>query len=116
MKEYPNIELKWREVGLLFQVQFVKSDFTPIVDEDVDEGVDKGVNEGANGANKGVNLKGEEQLYWIIKNNKGLKVPQLMELIKKSQTTVERYIRSLKKSDKIEFIGADKTGGYYVKK
>ncbi len=115
MKEYPNIELKWREVGLSFQVQFVKSDFTPTVDEGVNAN-NEGVNEGANGVNEGVNLKGEEQLYWIIKNNKGLNVPQLMELIEKSQTTVERYIRLLKASDRVEFIGADKTGGYYIKR
>lgn len=115
MKEYPNIVLRWREVGLSFQVQFVKSDFTPTVDEGVNAN-NEGVNEGANGDNEGVNLKGEEQLYWIIKNNEGLNVPQLMELIKKSQTTLERYIRLLKASDRIEFTGADKTGGYYIKK
>ncbi|MGL5636918.1 MAG: ATP-binding protein [Bacteroidales bacterium] len=28
LKEYPNIELRWREVGLSFQVQFVKLDYT----------------------------------------------------------------------------------------
>ena len=27
LKEYPNIELRWREVGLSFQVQFVKLDY-----------------------------------------------------------------------------------------
>ena len=27
MKEYPNIELRWREVGLSFQVQFVRLDY-----------------------------------------------------------------------------------------
>jgi predicted HTH transcriptional regulator len=27
LKDYPNIELRWREVGLSFQVQFVKLDF-----------------------------------------------------------------------------------------
>lgn len=48
MKEAPNIELKWREVGFSFQVQFIKSNFTLIVNE---------------GVNEGVNLKGEEQLY-----------------------------------------------------
>ena len=39
-----------------------------------------------------------------------------MELIGKSQTTTERYIRMLKASNRIEFNGADKTGGYYIKK
>jgi predicted HTH transcriptional regulator len=27
LKDYPNIELRWKEVGLSFQVQFVKSDY-----------------------------------------------------------------------------------------
>lgn len=27
LKEYPNIELRWKEVGLSFQVQFVKLDY-----------------------------------------------------------------------------------------
>lgn len=27
LKDYPNIELRWKEVGLSFQVQFVKLDY-----------------------------------------------------------------------------------------
>lgn len=27
LKEYPNIALRWKEVGLSFQVQFVKTDY-----------------------------------------------------------------------------------------
>ena len=110
MKEYPNIELKWREVGLSFQVQFVKRNFTPL--EENSEGVNKGVNS----IREGVNHKAEEYLYKIIRSSDGLNVPQLMELMGKSKTTIERYIRTLKNDDRIEFKGADKTGGYYIKK
>lgn len=35
LKEYPNIELRWREVGLSFQVNFVKRDFIPTQKENV---------------------------------------------------------------------------------
>jgi len=32
-----------------------------------------------------------------------------------TQRTIERYIKQLKDLDKIQFCGASKTGGYYVK-
>lgn len=35
MKEYPNIEVRWKEVGLSFQVQFVKRAFIPTQKADV---------------------------------------------------------------------------------
>ena len=85
-------------------------------DNTTNEGVNEGVNEGASTINEGVKFKGEELLYNILKSNEGLNIPQLMELIGKSQTTTERYIRMLKASNRIEFNGADKTGGYYIKK
>ena len=32
-----------------------------------------------------------------------------------TKRTIERWIKQLKDEDKIEFIGAPKTGGYFVK-
>jgi len=32
-----------------------------------------------------------------------------------TQRTIERYLKQLKESNKVEFKGATKTGGYYVK-
>jgi len=33
LKEYPEIDFKWREVGLSFQVQFIKLNFVPEQEE-----------------------------------------------------------------------------------
>ena len=103
MKEYPNIELRWREVGLSFQVQFVKKDFT----------LTEHSNDGANdGANDGLN-DGANELLNIIRANGGLNATQLATKIDKSIPTIERYIKELKKLNLIAFRGVSKKGGYY---
>ncbi|MFI3265258.1 MAG: ATP-binding protein [Rikenellaceae bacterium] len=75
-------------------------------------GVDDTINEGVN---EGVN-KGVKSLLDYIATNVGLRSSQLSTAIGKSQKTVERYLKELKELDKIEFIGAPKTGGYFIKK
>jgi predicted HTH transcriptional regulator len=57
----------------------------------------------------------EEILLRLIAKNEGLSAPQLSTRIGKSLSTAKRYLAKLKKSDKIEFRGAPKTGGYYLK-
>ena len=71
-------------------------------DEGVNFGKDEGVNEGVNA------------LWDVIATYPGKRANELAVLIGKSVQTVERYIRTLKDSAKIEFRGAPKNGGYYA--
>jgi len=54
-------------------------------------------------------------LLQILKNNPGLRVPELMKQMQKSRPTVERYLRQLREKELVEFRGAPKNGGYFAK-
>jgi len=69
----------------------------------LDEGVSGGVNGGVN------------DILEFIKNNPNLRAKQISDAITVPLRTCERYIKQLKDEDKIEFKGAPKTGGYFVK-
>jgi ATP-dependent DNA helicase RecG len=56
-----------------------------------------------------------EDLVLLITQQPGLNVVELVQLCGKPQRTVERWLQQLKNEQKIEFRGAPKTGGYYVK-
>ena len=74
----------------------------------------KGENEVAKGENEVV--KGEnEAVIEVVKKNPGIRKPRLVPLVGKSRATVERMIAHLIKVGKIEFRGAPKNGGYYLK-
>ncbi|PHS40056.1 MAG: hypothetical protein COB07_04890 [Sulfurovum sp.] len=62
------------------------------------------------GVSEGVNL-----LYELIKNNPNKKTPFFAKELETSIKNIERWIKQLKDQNKIEFHGAPKTGGYYVK-
>ena len=67
-----------------------------------------GVNKKASG---GVNL--QDKILQEIKNNGGLNAPSLVSRLSLSLRTVQRYLKELTESKKIEFRGAPKNGGYY---
>lgn len=64
--------------------------------------------------NEGIN-EGATMLLNYIKNNPGQRVSQISEQVQTPVKTLERWIKELKVKDKIEFRGAKKTGGYYIK-
>ena len=51
----------------------------------------------------------------IVKNNPGIKIKKVAELRKKSESTAAKQLTELKKKQFVEYRGANKTGGYYVK-
>ena len=58
-----------------------------------------------------------ENIYDIIQillNVSGLNAIEIATRIHKGLSTVERYLRLLRKKDIIEFRGAPKTGGYHL--
>lgn len=85
--------------------------------EGVNEGVKiniEGVKLNIEGVNEGVRLE-IETLFHLISKNPGKKASELNEQINKSVASTERYLKILRVHGLIEFIGAPKTGGYYVK-
>ena len=74
MKNYPTIELRWKEVGLSFQVQFIKRDFKPTKNDDVGPNV---------GVNVGVNSSLANQIFELIRNNQGINVKEINTLCDK---------------------------------
>ena len=62
------------------------------------------------GVNGGVNL-----LIEIIKSNPGKRTNDLAELLAIPPKTCEKWLKKLRQQNKIEFRGAPKTGGYFVK-
>lgn len=46
----------------------------------------------------------------------GISAPEIAKRIGRPLPTVKRYLGQMKKKGRIEFIGASKTGGYYIKK
>ena len=67
------------------------------------------------GANGGVNevTGGANRLLEIIKNRPGKRTSELAEILGAPFSTVEKWIRKLKKENKIVFKGSTKIGGYY---
>lgn len=64
--------------------------------------------------NDTVNSK-EQEVLNIVKQYPRLNSSKIAELIGKSVSTAKRYLNSLVKLELIEFKGAPKTGGYFLK-
>ena len=50
----------------------------------------------------------------LIEDKPGIDRLEISRIIKKSRTTVARYVTNLKNRNFIEFKGPSKTGGYYL--
>lgn len=64
--------------------------------------------------NEGVN-EGVARLFAQIKKGPGLRAPMLAVQMNTSVKNIERWLQQLKDQQKVEFRGAPKTGGYYLK-
>ena len=83
--------------------------------EGVNEGVSEGVNIEFEGVSEGVSEELNAVLSYLM-SSPGKKAKDISGHLSKGVSSVERYIKILKESDLIEFIGAPKTGGYFFKK
>jgi ATP-dependent DNA helicase RecG len=61
------------------------------------------------GVNEGVN-----RLYQAVKQNPGIRLPELSTRLNVPVKTLERWVKQLRSEKKVVFRGAAKTGGYYV--
>jgi len=98
--EEPNIKFINEPVGM----QFI-SVINRIADEGVNEG--EGINEGINEL--------ESLILTFLEKKPGAKGYEIAEYIQKGAATTERYLKSLKDKELIEYKGFRKTGGYYKK-
>lgn len=58
----------------------------------------------------------EQSVLSLIRKEEGLNATEISKRILKSVRTTKRYLKSLNNKKLIEFKGAPKTGGYYIKK
>jgi len=65
------------------------------------------------GVNEGVNANIYDIIN-ILSNAAGLNAVETASRTKRGLSTIERYLRLLRKKEVIEFRGAPKTGGYYL--
>ena len=63
----------------------------------------------------GVKQFDPQRLYGAIANKPGINHMELLSISGISKRTLERWLKKLKDQNKIEFRGAPKTGGYFVK-
>ena len=73
------------------------------------------VNDGRNGD---INSLSDalKEVYSIVFNCPGIKIKQVAEKRRRSEPTVAKQLAELSEKDFIEYRGAKRTGGYYVKK
>ena len=81
----------------------VFKEIVQVVPENKGEGVNGGVNGGVNA------------LLVYLQANPGKRASELVEPLDTSLRTIERWLKQLKEKDQIEFRGAPKTGGYFLK-
>lgn len=98
LRDYPEIEFEIKEFAGGVMVTFAQKQ-----PESPHEGVSGGVSPES------------AHLLQLIQAQPRLKTIELVAQTGKPQRTVERWLKQLKDSQRIEFRGAPKTGGYYPK-
>jgi predicted HTH transcriptional regulator len=95
LKLYPNIEFKWRETGLSFQVQFIKKQPVPIA-----------------ARFQKTAQKTAQKIILEIQANPYVTRLELSEKFSMTPDKIKHLLNALKKQGKIRRIGAD-NGGYW---
>ncbi|MDY0208192.1 MAG: ATP-binding protein [Pseudomonas sp.] len=97
---YPVPKWQLEPGGLWVIFEFSKEHVRPLVEQNVQIG----------GVIGGVN-----SLFDFIQVNPGLSAKAISDKLNVPQRTIERWIKSLREREQIEFRGAPKTGGYFIK-
>lgn len=116
LKKYPGIEMKWKEVGLSFQVQFVKKNNQIIaVKSDVGGNVGgNGGNTGGNGGNIEAPNDMDKKIIGLIKNNDKITIQTIADNLGISKRNCERIIANLKSKGILSRKGASRTGDWVI--
>ncbi len=101
---YPGMRLDFEEMG---------NGYLVTLSYEVNEGVSEGASEGASeGVSEGVTT-GPNQLLMLITEIPGLRTTQISQSLNVPIKTLERWLKTLRDENKVEFRGASKTGGYF---
>ena len=87
----------------------------PGVSHVMNEGINEGININIEGLSEGTK-EVLTKIFSYIDQNPLSKTTDIEKLIDKSNATTERYLKILKENKYIEYIGANKTGGYKTTK
>lgn len=101
LRKYPGIELKWKEVGLSFQVQFIKKNNNTITAK-YDDG-------GNIGGNVGGNDDLTKKILTLIRNNDKITIPKIASTLNISKRNCERLIAELKNQGNLPEKGPQET-------
>lgn len=107
VKRYPDIELKWKETGLSFQVQFAKKDFQPIT---ANEAGSNGGNIGGDGGNQEL----QNRIIKLITNDNQITVQNIADNLNISKRNCERIIADLKQKGLLIRKGSARAGYWVV--
>ena len=72
-------------------------------------------NYATNGIVNGIVNENEQAITILLRAKPGLNASEIAESISKSWRTTMRYLKSLNQKGLLEFRGAPKSGGYYIK-
>lgn len=100
MRDYPEIELHWKEIGLSFQVQFVKKNYT------VDNNTENIVNV----------PNGKRDILNLIKQNDSISIAELAKELSISDRQCKRIIAELKQEGFLIRVGSNRTGYWKITK
>lgn len=124
MKAYPDIEFKWKEVGLSFQVQFIKRNYASqndiigdhvgdhVTDHVSNVGDDVGNVGGNVGDNYNINIR--DRIVALIEQNEKISIKEIAENIGISKRHSERIIANLKHQGIIARIGSARAGKWVI--
>ena len=107
LKEYPNIELRWKEVGLSFQVQFVKLDY--IAGQDYPENTQI---HSENTQKTPRNI--QEAILEAIRNKPTITRKELEALLDRTPDSIKYHLLQLTKKGIIKREGSDRAGKWLV--
>ena len=110
LQDYPGIDFEIKEFAGGVMATFLQKQPESQV-EGVSGGVSGGVNGGVNGGVSGGVSPELLELLQLIHSRPGLKTADIVAQIAKPQRTVERWLKQLRETNRIEFIGPSKTGG-----
>ena len=116
LKEYPNIKLRWKEIGLSFQVQFVNMNINSNTGTHL--GIDVG-NVGIDVGNVGIDVgvgtsDNEILLIELIRQNSKITVKEIADTLKLSKRQCERIIADLKHRGILSRKGTNRTGYWTI--
>lgn len=95
LEAYPEVDFQVEEIGDGFMVTFRSK-------AKASGGVFEGVSEGVNA------------ILACIRENPGLRIPELSEKLRMPAKSLERRIKQLREEGRVVFQGAPKTGGYFI--